>query len=83
MILDACGRAYADTHPTSVGDPSPGLEYTREHRLAMVESFHLRDVAARGRQRGPREALDLFSDDIASIDPVASPTCIPRLLILP
>ena len=69
FTLDGYGRAFADTDPArALTVLRRGLEYSREHRLAVFEVFFTRDVAALEAVHGEVEqALALFDSNLDSL----------------
>ena len=69
FMLDGYGRAFAEAEPArALTVLREGLEYTREHRIGLIEAFFVRDVAALEAAHGEIErALALFETNIDSL----------------
>jgi predicted ATPase len=69
FTMDGYARAYAEAEPgTALAMLRQGLDYAREHKLAFLEGFFIRDAAALEAWHGQfDEALDLFDRNIDSL----------------
>ena len=69
FAMDGYGRAFAQTDPAeAITVLRQGLDYTREHRLALFEAFIARDLAGLEALHGDLErGLELFERNIDSL----------------